>query len=152
MDRMFRDMKALYKRATIARADYEHLIEAMTCDKGDRHVLAAAVAKKIDVMVTYNHKHFPMASLAPHGIQTVDPDDFVRDVLDLGPELLLSEFVARSKQRNDWAARNGKPDVRQSARRNILRMVPCLRQDNFCLMPSEARRNEPSPGPCMFGK
>jgi hypothetical protein len=35
----------------------------------------------------------------------------VRDVLDLGPELFLSEFVARSQQRNDWATRNGKPEV-----------------------------------------
>src|ERR1700733_8679815 len=57
MDRMFRDMKDLYRRATIARVDYEHLIDAMTCAEGDCHVLAAAVAKKIDVIVTYNHKH-----------------------------------------------------------------------------------------------
>jgi len=73
MDRMFRDMKDLYRRATITRADYAHLIESMTCDAGDRHVLAAAVSKRIDVIVTYNHKHFPPASLAPHGIQTLDP-------------------------------------------------------------------------------
>ncbi len=103
MDRMFRDMKNLYPRATIPQANYAHLIESMTCDAGDRHVLAAAVSKRIDVIVTYNHKHFPPASLAPHGIQTLDPDDFVRDVLDLGTELLLSEFIARSRQRNAWA-------------------------------------------------
>jgi hypothetical protein len=104
-------LKALYKRATIPRADYVHLIDVMTCDEGDRHVLAAAVSKRVDVIVTYNHKHFPIASLAPHGIESLGPDDFVRDVLDLGPELFLSEFVARSQQRNDWATRNGKPEV-----------------------------------------
>lgn len=111
MERMFNDMKALYRRATIPPTDYQHLIDAMTCDKGDRHVLAAAVAKRVDVIVTFNHKHFPIASLAPHEIETLAPDDFVRDVIDLGPELFLSEFISRSKQRNDWAIRNGKPEV-----------------------------------------
>lgn len=111
MERMFADMKALYQRATIPSTDYEHLIEAMTCHERDRHVLAAAVAKKVDVIVTYNHKHFPPKSLAPHGLETQDPDDFVRDVLDLGPELFLSEFITRSRQRNEWAAQHGKPEV-----------------------------------------
>ncbi len=111
MDRMFRDMKDLYRRATIPRSDYEHLIEAMTCNKDDRHVLAAAVAKKVDVIVTYNHRHFPVASLAPHDLETQDPDEFTRDVLDLGPDVFLSEFITRSCQRNVWATQNGKPEV-----------------------------------------
>lgn len=133
MDRMFRDMKDLYRRSTIARADYEHLIDAMTCDKGDRHVLAAAVAKRVDVIVTYNHKHFPLASLAPHGIQTVAPDDFVRDVLDLGPELLLSEFMARSEQRNAWAARNGRPEVTPQRTAQYLADGPMPKTGEFLL-------------------
>lgn len=111
MDRMFRDMKALYRGATIPRADFEHLIDAMTCDEGDRHVLAAAVARKVDVIVTYNHKHFPPASVAPHRIETMSPDDFLVDVLDLGAERFFYEFAARSTQRNEWAQRNGKPEV-----------------------------------------
>lgn len=74
-----------------------------------------------------------MASLAPHGIQTVDPDDFVRDVLDLGPELLLSEFVARSKQRNDWAARNGKPDVTPERTAQYLADGPMPKTGQFLL-------------------
>lgn len=133
MDRMFTDMKALYRRATIARADYEHLIDAMTCHEGDRHVLAAAVAKRIDVIVTYNHKHFPPSSLAPHGIQTLDPDDFVRDVLDLGPELLLSEFVTRSKQRNAWAARNNRPEVTPERTAQYLAEGPMPKTGRFLL-------------------
>jgi hypothetical protein len=51
------------------------------------------------------------ASLAPLGMQTLDPDDFVRDVLDLGTELLLTEFMARSCQRNAWAEQQGKAEV-----------------------------------------
>ena len=111
MERMFTDMKALYRRATIPRSDYEHLINAMTCNAGDRHVLATAVAKKVDVIVTYNHRHFPPLSLSPHDLETQEPDDFVRNVLDLGSELFLSEFIARSCQRNEWATQHGKPEV-----------------------------------------
>ncbi|MDZ4834626.1 MAG: PIN domain-containing protein [Candidatus Melainabacteria bacterium] len=133
MDRMFRDMKALYRRATIPRADYEYLIDSMTCDEGDRHVLAAAVSKRIDVIVTYNHKHFPIASLAPHGIESLSPDDFILDVLDLGPELFLSEFVARSQQRNDWAARNGKPEVTPERTAKYLAEGPMPKTGRFLL-------------------
>lgn len=133
MDRMFKDMKILYRRATIARADYEHLIDAMTCDKGDRHVLAAAVSKRIDVIVTYNHKHFPFASLAPHGIETLDPDDFVRDVLDLVPEQLLTEFITRSQQRNDWAKKNGRPEVTAERTAQYLADGPMPKTGRFLL-------------------
>lgn len=111
LTRMFHDMKALYPHATIPLADYEHLIEAMTCSEKDRHVLAAAVAKRIDVIVTFNHRDFSPASLAPHGIETLSPDDFVRDVLDLDPERLVAEFIARSRERNNWARRNSKSEV-----------------------------------------
>jgi len=37
---------------------YEPLIEAMTNDPGDRHVLAAAVRSHSDLIVTYNRRHF----------------------------------------------------------------------------------------------
>ncbi len=133
MERMFRDMKALYTRATIPRGDYEHLIDAMTCHEGDRHVLAAAVAKRIDVIVTYNHKHFPPKSLAPHGIETMAPDRFVMDVADLGPELLLAEFVNRSNQRNAWAARNGKPEVTAEKTAEYLAGGPMPETGSFLL-------------------
>jgi len=39
---------------------YEPLIEAMTNNSGDRHVLAAAVRSHSDLIVTYNRRHFPV--------------------------------------------------------------------------------------------
>lgn len=105
----------------------------MTCHEGDRHVLAAAVARKIDVIVTYNHKHFPVASVAPHRIETLYPDDFLVDVLDLGAERFLYEFVSRSTQRSEWAQRNGKPEVSAERTAEYLANGPMPKSGKFVL-------------------
>ncbi len=56
------------------------LIEQMTNDKRDRHVLAAAVAAGAEIVVTFNLRHFPAASCAPVGVEAQHPDSFA-DVL-----------------------------------------------------------------------
>jgi len=56
---------------------YEDLIPALTLpDPDDRHVLAAIV-RRCDVIVTRNQKDFPTKSLAPYGIETQNPDEFL---------------------------------------------------------------------------
>ncbi len=42
---------------------FEPLIDSMTNNPGDRHVLAAAVRSHSELIVTYNRRHFPVASL-----------------------------------------------------------------------------------------
>ncbi|ANK94207.1 MULTISPECIES: PIN domain-containing protein [Rhizobium] len=46
-------------------------------DPDDRHVLAAAIAGKASVIVTWNLKDFPAADLRPHGVACVSPDNFL---------------------------------------------------------------------------
>jgi len=46
---------------------YERLIEAMTNDEADRHVLAAAITAGADVIVTDNVRHFPPAGVRGEG-------------------------------------------------------------------------------------
>jgi predicted nucleic acid-binding protein len=68
---------------------YGALIEGMTCDPKDRHVLAAAVRANAEVLVTFNLKDFPADSTAAFEIEVVHPDDFLLDQLDLFPGLVV---------------------------------------------------------------
>jgi len=65
---------------------YEELIETLTLpDADDRHVLAAAITGRCDVIVTQNLKHFPSVALDPYGIEAQHPDDFLSNHLSLAP-------------------------------------------------------------------
>lgn len=64
---------------------YEAFISTMTNDPKDRHVLAAAVRGGAEVLVTFNRKDFPVASLVGYDVEVVDPDTFLLDQLDLHP-------------------------------------------------------------------
>jgi predicted nucleic acid-binding protein len=80
--------------------DYHGLIEAMTCDVKDRHVLAAAIRGEADFLVTFNTKDFPPASLASHAMGLITPDDFLLSLLDQAPGLVwrtLADQAARYK-------------------------------------------------------
>lgn len=58
-------------------------------DPDDRHVLAAAIAGRADVIVTYNLRHFPAEALRNHGVEAQHPDTFIRHVLDLDGDIAL---------------------------------------------------------------
>lgn len=49
-------------------------------DRGDRHVLAAAIAGGADLILTDNLRDFPVRTLAPHGVSARSPDDFVMEL------------------------------------------------------------------------
>lgn len=75
------------ERATTAFAfGYNDLIAAMNNHYKDRHVLAAAVRERAEVIVTTNLKHFPDDALKPYQIKALHPDDFLLDQLDLYEE------------------------------------------------------------------
>jgi len=65
----------------------------MTCDSKDRHVLAAAVRAKAEVLVTFNVRDFPPESVASHDLEIVHPDNFLLDQLDLYPGPTLAVFA-----------------------------------------------------------
>lgn len=76
---------------------YESLVNAMTNDLKDRHVLAAAVRANAAIIVTANVKDFPVAACDPYDIGVVHPDDFLLDQLDLYQDetvLCIRQLVA----------------------------------------------------------
>ena len=71
---------------------YEPLIDAMTNDRGDRHVLAAAVRSQSELIVTYNRRHFPSASVQPLEIDVQAPSTFLRGLYDLDAGLFVGKL------------------------------------------------------------
>lgn len=70
---------------------YEPLIASLSLpDPGDRHVLAAAIAGRCDVIVTQNLGHFPDAALAPFHLEAQHPDEFLCQHLSLAPGVFCS--------------------------------------------------------------
>lgn len=76
---------------------YETLIESCTLpDPNDRHVLAAAIVARADVIVTCNLRDFPAEALDPYEIEAQHPDEFIRHMLDLAPVVVVD--AVRSQQ------------------------------------------------------
>jgi predicted nucleic acid-binding protein len=70
---------------------YEPLIAGLHLpDPGDRHVLAAAIRGRADVIVTANLRDFPAAALVAFGVEPQHPDEFVLHLLDLAPGVVTA--------------------------------------------------------------
>lgn len=68
---------------------YQRLIPAIELpDPGDRHVVAAAIRAKAQVIVTFNEKDFPEAVLEEFDLATQHPDTFLRHLIDLAPNIV----------------------------------------------------------------
>lgn len=72
---------------------FEILIPCLSLpDMDDRHVLAAAICAKADLILTFNLKHFPRSALDPYGIAAQSPDEFIADAMHQGPEQIVEMF------------------------------------------------------------
>ncbi len=73
------------------------LLGAMENDLKDRHVLAAAIVAKAQVIITANLKHFPEGALSPWEIEAQHPDTFLVNLFNFSPEQMI-EIVQLSAQ------------------------------------------------------
>lgn len=82
--------------------DFETLIGTVQLpDPDDRHVLAAAIRGRADFIVTFNLKDFPIARLAPYGIEAQHPDQFLSRLLDLAPSNVCAAVRTHRKRLRD---------------------------------------------------
>ncbi len=73
--------------------DYDALIRLIELpDEKDRHVLAAAIKVKANIIVTNNLKDFPEDYLQAFGLKAETANDFLTDLIDLNPEQALLAF------------------------------------------------------------
>ena len=105
---------------------YEELIPVLALpDPKDRHVLAAAIQSRTDVIVTYNLKHFPENVLTRHGIDAQHPDQFIKRLLDLA-----APVVCAAAKRQRQSLRNPPKTVEEYLttleRHGLVQTVACL--------------------------
>lgn len=79
--------------------DWENLLPAVPGmrDPNDRHVVATALSGRADVIVTFNLRDFEDGAL-PGGLFSQSPDDFLLDLLDLHPDLVMAALRAVSSR------------------------------------------------------
>jgi len=75
---------------------FEPLIASVSLpDVDDRHVVAAAIRCKAEVIVTFNLQDFPLLNMADFNIEAMHPDAFISDLLDLNQAQVLKAVHAQ---------------------------------------------------------
>jgi len=75
---------------------FEPLISSISLpDADDRHVVAAAIKCKAEVIVTFNMQDFPPENMAEFDIEALHPDEFLSDLLDLNQAQVLKAVHAQ---------------------------------------------------------
>lgn len=79
---------------------YESLVSLMTNDEKDRHVLAAAVREKLDIIITFNLKDFKSEDLEQWGIRALHPQDYLITLYSMNPQVVIMKLnqIARKKE------------------------------------------------------
>lgn len=98
-DRRVSALRSAFPEALVT--GYERLIDSMPNDEKDRHVLAAAVVARADVIVTDNLRHFLEGDLISYGIAAQSADQFLLHQYNIDPDLfigILTQQAADSKR------------------------------------------------------
>lgn len=80
-DYLLAEMTRAFPSAAVV--GFESLVPCMTNNEKDRHVLAAAVLARAEVIVTSNLRDFPDEALSSYGITAKAPDEFLLDLTSL---------------------------------------------------------------------
>lgn len=106
VERLVAEMRGAFPDAEVT--EHLPLVDSMTCNHKDRHVLAAAVRSSAAAVVTFNVADFPSSSTDPFDIDIIHPDAFLLDLLDLAPPVVIAEI------REQAAANRREPQALES--------------------------------------
>jgi PIN domain len=95
-------LSSIYPDAEVLAEQIQSLLEQMTNDPKDRHVLAAAVATGSQFVVTANLKDFRPQDTGPHGVEALSADAFLTKLLDEQAVELCSAALANQADFHDW--------------------------------------------------
>jgi predicted nucleic acid-binding protein len=96
-----RDLMNAHVRDALV-TDFDQLIDILALpDPGDRHVLAAAIKGRADLIVTNNLRDFPAERLGRWGIEAQHPDEFLTHQFHLSqPAFLQAVRTVRLRLEN----------------------------------------------------
>jgi ribosome-associated toxin RatA of RatAB toxin-antitoxin module len=75
---------------------YPSCSSALTINEKDRHVLAAAIVGKAEVIVTFDLKHFGSEHLEPWGVRAHHPQVFLQSLWGFDPVGVTSRLATIS--------------------------------------------------------
>ncbi|MGJ5178572.1 PIN domain-containing protein [Bradyrhizobium oligotrophicum] len=85
-----------------------HIPDVTLPDPDDRHVVAAAIAAKASLLLTWNLRDFPEREITKFGLRAMTPDDFLSGLFENVPELLIGSLA--NARRNLRKSRVGTSD------------------------------------------
>lgn len=94
IDHLLSEMRFAFPEAVVT--GHLPLINSLECHPKDRHVLAAAVRSDAGALVTFNISDFPPTSVDPFAIDVLHPSEFLLDLLDLSPGLVINELMLQA--------------------------------------------------------
>ena len=72
---------------------YEERIPGVNLpDRNDRHVVAAGIAARASIILTWNLRHFPVKELRKFGLRRETPDVFLSGLYDEAPGLMIGSL------------------------------------------------------------
>lgn len=79
---------------------FEPLEATLANDPGDRHILAAAIRARAEIIVTFNLRHFPRAALEPWSIVASHPADYLITLYEIDPGIVMRRLgdIAQKRQ------------------------------------------------------
>lgn len=117
-DKAQRTIFLMNKAFSEAQVDEYIEINLDGMDPKDKHIVETAVASNAQVIVTDNLKHFPDEILGKYNIETQSPDEFLQNLFDLAPEVVLNAFIEMENSLNN------PPLSRENILTGLARQVP----------------------------
>lgn len=90
IERYIDHLCAAFPDATVPAAAYGELLPSLANDPKERHVLAAAIVARAQLIVTDNLRDFPVPALRAVGIEVQTPDAFLIDLWEDQRERMLT--------------------------------------------------------------
>lgn len=98
-------MSTAFPDAMLDQEAVNAIEDTMPNHERDRHVLAAAVVGRIELVVTNNLRHFAVDDLSPLDKRSLDADAFLGELLDRSPHIVraaLDQQVGHMRQPRPW--------------------------------------------------